>query len=155
MWVERPIAGICVGEDKRIEFALYDLGAVSLDTYPSGVLVPSELDALITAGTVAPVDVTGWNFTFIIRKGDKTADPALLTKTTSAGIAIEGTYDANPATNTQIVVVTLADTDTAAADGSSVTLAPKTYRYSLKRTDAGAETVYARGDFVLEEATAR
>jgi hypothetical protein len=151
MWIERPIAGICVGEDKRLEFELYDLGPVSLDDYPTGYLTPDELDALIATGEVTPVNVTGWTFTFILRKGDKSVDPALLTKAAT----IEGTYNADPAVNTQIVVVALADTDTAAADGTSVTLAPKVYRYSLKRTDSGAETIYARGDFDLQEATAR
>ena len=51
------------------------------------------------------------------------------------------------------MLVAIADTDTWPDVGTP--LKPKTYRHSLKRTDAGSETILAFGDFVLREATAR
>lgn len=111
--------------------------------------------ATIAAGTATMVDVDGWALSFIVRKADTTTGTPLLTKTTSSGITITGTFDALASNNTQRVVVAIDDTDTAAADGSSVVLKPNTYRYSLKRTDDGSEKILAFGDFVLTEATNR
>jgi hypothetical protein len=149
MWVEAKIAGVCVGEDKRLEFELYDLGSLSLVTYPKGFITDAQLDALITAGTVTKVDATAWAFEFALRPKDTSTGAPLVQKETGDGVAVEGTGA------DQLVVVTLEDDDTAAADGSSVTVPPGKYRYSLKRTDDGAETIYRRGDFQLAEATLR
>lgn len=153
MWVERDIVGICVGEDKSLDFELFDLSGV--DQTAAGFLTPAELTVAITAGTAVPVDVSGFSFAWLLRTGDKATGDPLLEKSTAAGISIVGTYDADPAVNTQCVRVQLEDTDTAAADGSAVVIEPGGYRYSLKRMDAGAETIYARGKFKLSEATAR
>ena len=110
--------------------------------------------ATIAANTATMVDVSGWALEFVVRTSDTKIGDALLSKTTAAGITIAGTFNASPTTNTQRVTVTIADTDIPAWDGSAG-WKPKTYRYSLKRTDAGSEKVLAFGDFVLQEATAR
>ncbi len=125
-------SNIFIGEDKQIRFPVYD----------------------DDADPVVPLDVSGFSMIWVLRKSDTASDPALLSKTTGSGITITGTFNADPLINTQRVVVALADTDTAGNDGS-VLIPPKKYRYSLKRTDAGSETILAFGNFVLREATAR
>ena len=124
-------SNIFIGEDKQIRFPVYD----------------DDNDGI-------PLDVSGYAMTWILRKKDTASDPALLTKTTGAGITVTGTFDVDPDVNTQRVVVTLADTDMA-TDLGVVIIPPLKYRYSLKRTDAGSETILAFGNFVLREATAR
>lgn len=146
MALERAIA-VFVGEDKDFSFEIFDQAGQT----------EAELEAAIEAGTATMQNVAAWDFVFLVRLGDKTTGAALIDKESASSVEIEvtGTYNATRANNTQRVVVHLFDTDTAAADGSSILLAPKTYRYSLKRTDAGAETVLAYGDFELSEVTAR
>lgn len=153
MWVERNIAGVCVGEDKSLDFEIYDL--TNVPQTDAGFLTPEELETAIAAATAVLLDVSGFTFEWILRTSDKATGDPLLEKTSGAGISIVGTYHADPDVNTQRVRVQLDDTDTATADGSSVTLAAGNYRYALKRTDAGSETIYARGKFKLSEATAR
>ena len=92
-----------------------------------------------------PVDMSGWTVVFEVRRRDESADPAVITKT----CAISGTYDADPDMNEQKAIATLEDTDLPADPfGKSLT-----FRYSFKRTDAGFETILARGDFKPERAT--
>lgn len=124
-------SNIFIGEDKQIQFAVYD----------------DDNDEV-------PLDVSTFTMAWVLRKADVSADPAVLEKTSGAGISVTGTFDADPTTNTQRVVVALDDTDTADDDGT-VLIRPAKYRYSLKRTDAGNETILAFGNFVLREATAR
>jgi hypothetical protein len=90
-----------------------------------------------------PVDMTGWDVRFDVRKSDKAPDPAIFSKTA----AIVGVYNATRAVNTQRAVVTLSDTE-------MNTVQEKTYRFSWKRMDDGIETVLSRGPFVVEKATA-
>ena len=146
MALERTITAF-VGEDKDFQFEIFDQAGLSVE----------DLEAAITAGTATMEDVSSWDFAFLVRLKDKTTGDPLIDKNSGSPVEIEvtGTYNSARGTNTQRVVVHLFDTDTASADGSSVTLAPKTYRYSLKRTDDGAETILAWGDFELLEATAR
>ena len=146
MALERTIT-MFVGEDKNLTFEIFDQAGQTED----------ELEAAITAGTATMQDVAGWTFEFLVRLKDKTVGTPLIDKSSGSPteISVTGTYNATRATNTQRVVVSLFDTDTAASDGSSVVLAPKTYRYSLKRTDAGGETILTYGDFELLQATAR
>ena len=146
MALERTIT-MFVGEDKDLEFEIFDQAGRT----------DEELEEAITAGTATMQDVTGWGFQFLVRLKDRTTGDPLIDKSDGSPVEIDidGTFNATRATNTQRVVVHMFDTDTAAADGSSVTLAPKTYRYSLKRTDTGSETILAWGDFELLEATAR
>lgn len=92
--------------------------------------------------TNALVDVSGWTVVFDVRLRDN-ATTALITKTCT----VSGSYNATESLNTQYVTAALADTDTKTMS------APKTYRYSLKRTDTGLEDVLRAGDFVLEKAT--
>lgn len=125
---------IFIGEDKEIPMTVWD---------------DSDPDAPV------PIDVSTWALEWILRKGDTTIDPALIAKTTGAGITVTGIFSSDPLVNTQIVVVRLDDTDTASADGTSVVLKPNTYRHSLKRTDDTLETILAFGDFELLEATSR
>lgn len=85
-------------------------------------------------------NILGYTFEFIMRRrpGEPTAD---ITKTTGAGtISI---IDAPGG----IVEVNIVDTDTDS-------LAPLTYFYTLRRTDAGSETVFSFGEAVLKLATA-
>jgi hypothetical protein len=99
-----------------------------------------------------PENVGDWAMTWVLRTSDKAVDPAILTKSTGgSGITVTGTYSGTLASHTQRVLVTLLDTDTDAASG----VKPKTYRYSLKRTDDGFETILAYGDFVIRKVTAR
>lgn len=109
------------GEDKQLEFEI------------------------LQSDGVTPQDVTGWALEWTVRKYPWNADPPSVQKTTAAtpgGIAITGTYNSVRGSNTQRVVVTVADTDTE-------TLSPLTYAHALKRVDAGSETVLAYGDFEL------
>lgn len=92
--------------------------------------------------TDALVDVAGWTIVFDVRLRDSTPT-AVITKT----CAVVGSYNATESLNTQYVTATLLDDDTTGLT------APKKYRYSLKRTDAGLEDVLRAGDFVLEKAT--
>jgi hypothetical protein len=137
------------GEDKTFTFEILD--TVVLDT----ATLDSDGNPAITSATA--VDVTGWALSWILRIGQNTADPALLTKTVGSGIAITGVYNSVRATNTQRVVVTLDDLDTY-DDTVSPTVeltAPKDYAYSLKRTDAGSETVLVWGVLPLGKVTNR
>jgi hypothetical protein len=147
MAIESNISGetlrVFVGEDKTLRYTIYTATATA---------------ETIADGTAECVDVGAWAVDWVLRKSDKAIDPALILKSSAdspASIAITGTFNADPAINTQRIEVFLLDTDTAAQDGSDVVLPPKTYRYSLKRKDEGAETILAFGDFELLEATAR
>jgi hypothetical protein len=91
----------------------------------------------------AAINVTGVTLSWMLKRNVNHDDAdALLTKTTSAGITITGVYNAIVATNTQRVVVTIADSDTDAIKAGI-------WRYELKRMDAGNETIYAYGKLTL------
>lgn len=150
MALERNVASgeFFQGEDMPIEFEI--LEDVVLDT-----ATPDEAgNPTIVSGT--PVDVSAWSLVWILRSSQKAA-AALLTKTSGSGIAITGTYDADRSTNTQRVIVTLDDLDTYddTDPDAVVELAPRVYAYSLKRTDAGSETVLVWGNLPLGKVTAR
>ena len=92
---------------------------------------------------LVPVDVTGWATTLDVRLLESDA-AALLTK---AG-AVAGVYAATRAANTQRLLFALTDTQLARTifDG-------RTYRYSIKRTDDGSETILAYGPWIMKLAT--
>lgn len=139
---------IFLGEDKRVEFPIYD----------QTDLTDEELLAEIAAGTATPLDVSGWELLFDIRKKDNTADPAIIEKTTGSpgGITVIGTWDASQSVNTQRIRVLLDDTDTYDPTASPDVVVKKgTYRYALKRMDDGSETVLVFGKFVFLQATTR
>jgi hypothetical protein len=104
-----------VGEDKSLVFTIFK------------------------ADGVTPQDVSGWTLSWRLKRLKSDADSAaLLTKTTSSGIAISGAYNVDPTLNTQVVTVTVADTDTDP-------IAPGTAYHELKRTNDASETVLAFG----------
>ena len=107
-----------VGEDKTFRLELLDV---------------SEL----------PVNMSGMDILFDVRKNDNAAAPAIFSKTAT----IVGVFNATRASNTQRAEVVLTDTELN-------TVRAKTYRHSWKRMDDGSETVLAWGDFAPQKATA-
>lgn len=106
------------GEDKSLVFTIYE-----------------------TDGTTAQ-DITGWTLAYMWKRAPSDADSAaVLTKTTSAGIALT-----TPGSG--ICTVTIDDTDTDS-------LLPQTYHHELKRTTAGSETVLTTGTVLLQRALHR
>ena len=105
-----------VGEDKSLIYTIYK------------------------ADEVTPQDVSGWALSWRLKRFKTDADvDSLLTKTTAGGeVVISGVYNVNPATNTQIVTVSIVDTDT---DG----ITPGNAYHELKRTNDQSETVLAFG----------
>lgn len=102
-----------------------------------------NVDADATGATAK--EITGWTIVLDIRKRH-TSDTALLTKT----LTISGTFNSVASSNTQRAIWTCADTDlTTAIFGES----GGTFKYSVKRTDAGQETILQYGDIVIQRAT--
>ena len=101
-------------------------------------------------GETASVDITGYALSFMIKAdfGDADASALVTVTTAGGGVAISGTYNATPASNTQRATATVADTATDA-------LAEGTRHYELKRTDAGLETVLAYGTVILQRGVHR
>jgi hypothetical protein len=102
-----------------------------------------DLDADPTGQTAKNVD--GHTYVFDVRKEDKSSEVKL-----SKELAVVGTYDPNPEANTQRLRWTCADDDLTTEifgrDGG-------TFRYSVKRTNPGNETVVQFGDIVIERVT--
>jgi len=92
-----------------------------------------------------PVDMSGWTVVLDVRSTDKSGT-SLLSKTAS----ITGSYNSTRASNTQRAVFTIADTDQPA---STFTRTSTPYRYSIKRTDAGSETILAYGNWSPQRPT--
>jgi len=136
---------IFIGEDKVLYFSVYDQTG----------LTDAELLAQIAAGTATPLDVAGYELVWILRAKDNTADPALIEKESFAGISVVGVFNASQALNTQKVAVLLEDTDTWDEASPAVAFTKGKKRYSLKRIDAGQETVLAFGYIDFMMATAR
>jgi hypothetical protein len=113
-----------VGEDKVLRFEL-------------------PTPAVGGVASVVAVDMTGWAMVFDVRKGDASADPAIL----SVVPTLTGTFNSVRATNTQRAIVTLTD------DQMNLFRA-KNYRWSWKRMDSGSETVLGWGTFAPQKATA-
>lgn len=94
---------------------------------------------VLQADEVLPQDVTGWEFSWRLKRHpDDDDDDSLLTKTSADGISVTGTFDVSPAVNTQRVVVAIADTDTDP-------LPEGLGHHELKRTTPGFETVLSYG----------
>jgi hypothetical protein len=106
-----------VGEDKKVRLELLDLSG-------------------------NPVDMTGWDVLFDVRKSD-TATDAIFSKTA----LFEGAFAPVRVDNTQRAWIQLTDDELN-------TVKAKTYRHSWKRMDDGSETVLSRGPFAPEKATA-
>ena len=90
-----------------------------------------------------PVNFTGWEIRFDVRKTVTSGEPPIFNKTAT----ITGVYNAVRATNTQRAVVTLTDTELN-------TVKAQPYQHSWKRMDDGSETVLAWGPFAPQKATA-
>jgi hypothetical protein len=128
MGVESPITRdhrLYRGTDRKLVFTVY-------------ATMPSQA----SAGVI--LDITGKEASWVLVTA-KSADPATLTKTSpSAGVAILGTFNADPAINTQRVEVTIAAADTAA-------LTPGRYWYDLWCDTSGEKDVWAEGPLDLLE----
>lgn len=85
-------------------------------------------------------NITGWSLIFVLRRLPASADPALISKTTGSGITLT-----TPASG--LCEVEITDTDTEGLNEGK-------YYYSLKRTDAGQETILTYGYTYLRRATA-
>lgn len=126
-----------------VDFGGSDTDRVFLGTDLTKAFHVLDYDTDTTGATAK--DITGWAITFLARKTDDSS-AALLTKT----LTIAGTFNATATLNAQRATVTLADTDLTAA-----VFGPRggRYRYSVKRTTDGSETILAYGDFIVERAT--
>lgn len=104
---------------------------------------------ILNEGETAAINIASWTLSWMVKRRKSDADvDAVLTKTTTSGIAIDGTFNATPGTNTQVATVTVDDTDT-------LTLPPGSYYAELKRTDAGFETVLAYGVLTIKRGVHR
>jgi hypothetical protein len=148
-----PERRVFIGTDVRLEFALYEQPSTMTDEEFQALI-----DAALAADTVpalVPLSLTGKAWAWVLRRRDSSST-ALINKTSAAGITVEGTYNVDPALNTEILVVTLVDTDSwnpSPAD-PVVNIRAGIYRHSLKRTDDGFEMVAAFGAFQFLRATA-
>lgn len=110
--------------------------------------------AQILAGDAVPLDVTGYELTWVLRKTTKSVTP-LIEKTIGTGIVIAGVFNASASLNTQQVEVTIEDTDTYDPNGSPVVhIKPGSYVHALKRTGDSVEKILAYGTFELLQAAA-
>lgn len=102
------------GEDKELVFTIYT-----------------------TDEQTACLDVSGFALRWRLRSADD--KPVIIEKTTAAGITISGVFNATPASNTQVVTVTVPKAATESLNSG-------VYRQSLARTDTGFATVLTFGD---------
>lgn len=143
-----------IGTDNTFKFSVWQQ---TIDADLTRKQNEDALTAAIAAGTAVPENASGWALSFVILKSDKAADastPVLTLTTTGGAITITGVYNVSPLVNTQLVNVAVADTDIPLWNGTTG-FKEKTYRYSLKRTDAGSEKILNRGNFELTESTQR
>lgn len=89
-----------------------------------------------------PRSISGWSVTFQIRK--RLGGTSVLTKTVGSGIALTDT-------GRGVLTVSLAKADTSGLTLTSGLASGEGYVWDLKRTDAGANVVLARGELVLEQ----
>ena len=135
MAFEAEIGGsgsLMLGEDKTLSIEVIDADLAAFD--------PDD------ESTWVPKNITGFTMTFIVRDQSSYAGTLLVTKSAS----VTGVYNATRSVNTQRASVTIDDTDFVSESG----LIPAgTSYYSLKRTDAGSETVLVFGEFIVQETT--
>jgi hypothetical protein len=117
-----------VGEDKTFPSTIYQ----------SDYAV-NPLNGAVT-GTLQ--DITGWTLSWLVKRKASDLDAAaLITKTTTSGIALT-----TPASG--LCTITVADTDTDSIPAG-------TYHHELKRMDSGFESVLIQGRVVLRGAVHR
>lgn len=88
-------------------------------------------------------DVTGYTTSFMVKRETEDADLSALI--TASG-TVSGTFNASPSVNTQVITVSLVDTDT------DTEITPGLAYWELKRTDSGQEAVLAFGTINLRRA---
>lgn len=86
-------------------------------------------------------DTAGFTLNFMVKRQKSDLDAAALYSTTAT---ITGTYHSDPAVNTQVAQVTIADTDLPAT-----TTTAGSVHWELKRMDAGHEGIGAAGRMTL------
>ena len=95
---------------------------------------------------VTPKTMLGQTIVLDIRNKDLSPDPALLSVT---GV-VSGTFNVDPLTNAEICTFTIS----AAALAKTIFTGDDTARrYSIKRTNSGAGTIYAFGDAIITRVT--
>lgn len=120
---------------------------MSTETIKNGEDWPIELSVADESGV--PVDMSGWSVRFMVKRRLSVADDdALIDKSTGDGLTISGTYDADPAVNTQVISGTIEDEET---DG----IKPGTCHFEWKRTDEGFERVLGSGLIVIARGASR
>jgi hypothetical protein len=87
----------------------------------------------------AAIDVSAWTLSFMVKRDVNAPDAsALLTKTSASGVTVEGTYAPLAGDSTQMVVVTIQDTNTdALKSGHAIR--------ELKRMGNDVEQILHRG----------
>ena len=105
------------------------------------VYTEATTDAQIAAGLGACLDIAGYALRWRLRDRNGLQTTRITKATSGLGIVISGTYNADPAINTQRAVVSLT-----AADAD---LAPDTYDHGFWRTDSGSETPLCAGTAVV------
>lgn len=105
----------------------------------------------------AAIDITGWDLLWEMRLTDR-SDTVLISKETGSPteVAIAGTFNADPAQNTQKVTVHILADDTYAdwLSPPEVLVKPNIYRYALRRTDDGSEMILTFGEIQILQAAA-
>ena len=116
---------------------------IFLDTDFTRKFHVKDIDTDSTGATAK--EITGWTILLDIRPSVSSSAAKL-----TATLSITGVFNSVAASNTQRAVWTCADTDlTTTLFGTK----GGTFRYSVKRTDAGSETILQHGDIVIERAT--
>jgi hypothetical protein len=87
-----------------------------------------------------PVDITGWTIALVVKRA--VSDTSAMISGTAT---ISGVYNASRSLNTQRASVVLTDTQMSVDEAK--------YRYSVKRTDDGGETILLHGMFWPVRAT--
>ncbi len=113
----------------------------------------AAITAALAAGTAVCEDASTWSISFSVRK--KSRGPLLIYKESADGIAVTGTFDADPVDNEQRIEVTIEDTDIYDPSASPpVDVKGGNYIYALKRIDPGFERILAFGVWVIPETAA-
>ncbi len=117
--------------------ATLDANADKGDVVLSVSATPGRIDMSVLGGKIE--DITTYTMEWVLRLGP-TAEAFLLSKTVGSGITITDGPNG-------VVAVQIADTDT--GDGSVPVIDPGDYFYTLRKTNAGDESVLAFGTAVL------
>jgi hypothetical protein len=89
--------------------------------------------------TATPQNISGWQLRYDLRLTAESPGPALLTKSTGAGITITDAPNG-------VLQIRIDSSDTDALDAL-------VYTHALKRTESGSETVLFTGTALLQRAT--